>query len=181
MAGADIEVVDARTIALRMLIKPAAEMAAAGASLAEIKDTIEQLNSRVNTVGMLDTLDFLRKGGRIGRAEALLGTLLRIKPLLDFRGGEVEVVAKLRTSAQAMNNILGFMRPRLGGCRGVCVVVAHIGALAAARELKRRIEAAFPCLESIIIELGPVLASHIGPGFFGVGFHCGQPGGPHTV
>jgi DegV family protein with EDD domain len=178
LAGADIEIVDARTIALRMLIQPAAEMAAAGAGLAEIKDAIERVNASINTVGMLDTLDYLRKGGRIGRAEALLGTLLRVKPLLDFRGGEVKVVAKLRTSAQAMNNILSFMQPLVGNCRQVCVVVAHIGALTTAQELTRRIKAAFPGAESVIIELGPVLAAHIGPGFFGVGFRCGEAGSP---
>ena len=168
---AQIEVVDARTVALRMLIAPAAQAAARGLALPQLKASIEKLNACLNTVGMLNTLEYLWKGGRIGGAKALLGTLLRIKPLLDFRGGEVKVLAKLRTSAQALDAILEFMRGRIRGGTAIHVGVAHTDAPDLAGALKKRVQATFNCAEIDVVELGPVLGTHVGPGFFGVAFY----------
>ena len=171
---AQIEVVDARTVALRMLIAPAAQAAARGQSLAHLKASIEKLNACLNTVGMLNTLEYLWRGGRIGGAKALLGTLLRIKPLLDFKGGEVKVLAKLRTSAQAIESILELMRARIREGTPIHVGVAHTDALELAQALKKRVQASFNCAELDLIELGPVLGTHIGPGFFGIAFYSSE-------
>lgn len=171
---AQIEIVDARTIALRMLIAPAAKAAAGGQSLPQLKASIEKLNACMNTVGVLNTLEYLWRGGRIGGAKALLGTILRIKPLLDFRGGEVRVLAKLRTSARAVNSILELMRSRLPGKAPIHVGVAHTNALEWALELEKEVKDAFTCAETDIVELGPVLGTHIGPGFFGLGFYSDE-------
>jgi DegV family protein with EDD domain len=168
---AQIEIVDARTVALHMLIAPAAKAAAGGQGLPQLKASIEKLNAGMNTVGVLNTLEYLWKGGRIGGAKALLGTILRIKPLLDFRGGEVKVLAKLRTSARAINAILELMRSRVPGNKPIYVGVAHTNALDWALELQKEIENTFNCAEMDLVELGPVLGTHIGPGFFGLGFY----------
>lgn len=168
---AQIEIVDARTIALRMLIFPAAKVAAQGLSLAQLKASIERLNNAVSTVGMLDTLEYLWKGGRIGGAKALLGTLLRIKPLLDFKGGEVRVLAKPRTTAQALELILELMKSRITGDIPIHVGVAHTHAPEPALALAEKVKAIFNCAELDILELGPVLGTHIGPGFFGIAFY----------
>jgi len=176
---AQIEVVDARTVALKMLVTPAAQAAGRGMSLAQLKASIERLNTCLNTVGMLNTLEYLWRGGRIGGAKALLGTLLRIKPLLDFRDGEVKVLAKLRTSTQAIESILELMRARIGGGTPIHVGVAHTHALELAQVLKERVQASFNCAELDLFELGPVLGTHIGPGFFGIAFYSSeewQPG-----
>lgn len=172
LPDARIEVIDARTIALRVLIAPAAQAAAEGQSLPWLKESMEKLNSCIGTVGMLNTLEYLWKGGRIGGAKALLGTLLRIKPLLDFRSGEVKVMARLRTNAQAMDSILGIMHQRIKGNSPAHVSVAHADALESALTLKERVRDGFNCADLDIVELGPVLGTHIGPGFFGVGFYC---------
>jgi DegV family protein with EDD domain len=171
---AQIEIVDARTVALRMLIAPAAKAAAGGQSLPQLKASIEKLNAGMNTVGVLNTLEYLWKGGRIGGAKALLGTILRIKPLLDFRGGEVKVLAKLRTSARAIDSILELMRSRVPRNKPIYVGVAHTNALEWALELQKEIQSAFNCAEMDLVELGPVLGTHIGPGFFGLGFYSSE-------
>ena len=171
---AQIEVVDACTVALRMLIAPAAKAAAGGQSLPQLKASIEKLNACMITVGVLSTLEYLWRGGRIGGAKALLGTILRIKPLLDFRGGEVRVLAKLRTSAQATKSILELMESLVTGNTPIHVGVAHTNALEWALELEREVKATFNCAETDIVELGPVLGTHIGPGFFGLGFYSDE-------
>jgi DegV family protein with EDD domain len=171
---AQIEVIDCLSVALRMLIVPAAQGAAEGLSLPRLKASIDRLNSSLNTVGMLNTLEYLWRGGRIGGAKALLGTLLRIKPLLDFRDGEVKVLGRLRTSSQAMESILGIMESRLKPGVPVHVGVAQTNALESARMLSERVKAAFNCAELDIVELGPVLGTHLGPGFFGAAFYSDE-------
>jgi len=83
---AQIEIVDSLSIAMRLLIAPAAEAAKRGLPLPQLKASIEKLNASINAFGALDTLEYLWKGGRIGRAQALLGTMLRIKPVLARSG-----------------------------------------------------------------------------------------------
>jgi DegV family protein with EDD domain len=87
---AQIEIIDALTIAMGMLISPAAEAAERGETLSQIAASIEKLNKCIKVVGAFDTLEYLRKGGRIGAARALVGTLLKIKPVLTQEGGEVQ-------------------------------------------------------------------------------------------
>jgi DegV family protein with EDD domain len=168
---AQIEVIDCLSVALRMLILPAAQAAERGQSLPELKASIERLNSSLNTVGMLNTLEYLWRGGRIGGAKALLGTLLRIKPLLDFRNGEVKVLGRLRTSSQAIEAILEIMKSRIRPGISIHVGVAQTNALESARALGERVRATFNCAELDFVELGPVLGTHLGPGFFGTAFY----------
>ena len=171
---AQIEVIDSLSVALRMLIVPAARAAAGGQSLPQLKASIEKLNNCMNTVGMLNTLEYLWRGGRIGGAKALLGTLLRIKPLLDFKNGEVKVLAKLRTSTQAIESILDIMKSRIKPGIPVHVGVAHTNAPEPALALSERVRATFNCAELDIVELSPVLGTHVGPGFFGTAFYSDE-------
>jgi DegV family protein with EDD domain len=171
---AQIEVIDCLSLALRMLILPSAQGAARGLGLPRLKASIDRLNSSMSPVGMLNTLEYLWRGGRIGGARALLGTLLRIKPLLDFKDGEVKVLGRLRTSSQAMEAILGIMENRLKPGVPVHVGVAQTNAPESARMLAERVSAAFKCAELDIVELGPVLGTHLGPGFFGAAFYSDE-------
>lgn len=171
---AQIEIVDSRSVALRMLITPAAQAVARGWGLPQLKASIEKLNAAISNFGMLNTLDYLWRGGRIGGAKALLGTLLRIKPLLDFRGGEVKVLAKLRTETQAIESILEIMRGRVSGETPIHVGVAHTHNIESAQVLAERVRSSFNCAELDIVELGPVLGTHLGPGFFGIAFYSGE-------
>ncbi len=168
---AQIEVVDSLSIAMRMLVGPAAEAAKKGQSLSQIKDSIERLNASISALGVLDTLEYLWRGGRIGGAKALLGTMLRIKPILAFEGGELKVLAKERTTRKAIQHILGLMKERMKGSALIHVIVVHTHSLKPVLVLKEEVQAHFNCAELALIELGPVLGTHIGPGFFGLGFY----------
>ena len=102
--GVDVRVVDSRTITsgLGTQVTVAAEAAAAGASADEIVTLVDSMAARTHVFGALDTLEYLKKGGRIGGAQALLGSLLSIKPLLDLSSGEVAEAGKARTRRKAL-------------------------------------------------------------------------------
>lgn len=168
---AQIEVVDSLSLAVRMLVIPAAEAAAGGQPLAKIKDAIEKLNASISAVGVLDTLEYLWRGGRIGGAKALLGTMLRIKPILAFEGGELKVLAKERTTRKAIQYVIEVMKQRVKEDAPIHAIVVHTHAAELASALKEEVHARFNCAELGLAELGPVLGTHVGPGFFGLGFY----------
>ena len=171
---AQIEVVDSLSIAVRMLVGPAAEAAKKGQPLPQLKDSIEKLNASINALGVFETLEYLWKGGRIGGAKALLGTMLKIKPVLAFEGGELKVLAKERTTRKAIQYILELMKERIKESAPIHAIVVHTHTIEPALALKEEVQARFNCAELGLAELGPVLGTHIGPGFFGVGFYSEQ-------
>jgi len=171
---AQVEVVDSLSLALRTLVIRAAEAAERGQTLPQLKASIAKLNTSINAFGVLSTLEYLWKGGRIGVAKALLGAMLRITPVLAFEAGEVKVLAKTRTTGRAIEYILELMKERIKGSTPIHAVVTHTHALELALVLKKEVQASFNCAELELIELGPVLGTHIGPGFFGLGFYSEQ-------
>jgi len=168
---AQIEIVDSQSIAMGMLVTPAAEAAERGQTLAQVKASIEKLNACINMVGVLDSLDYLLKGGRIGRAKALVGTLLKIKPILTFEGGEAKVLAKVRTMPRAIEYVLRFVEKRIEGSTSIHGSIRHTHALEAARALENELRARFNWAELDFLELGPVFGTHLGPGTIGLGFY----------
>jgi DegV family protein with EDD domain len=171
---AQIEIIDALTIAMGMLISPAAEAAERGETLSQIVASIEKLNKCIKVVGAFDTLEYLRKGGRIGAARALVGTLLKIKPVLTQEGGEVKVLNKSRTMAHAIEYILGFVEKEVKGSISLHGYLAHSRVPDAARVLEKGLRENFNWVELRLFELGPVLGTHMGPGLVGVGFYCDE-------
>jgi len=171
---AQIEIVDSQSIAMGLLIPRAAEAAEDGQTLSQIKALIEKLITRMNIVAVLDTLKYLWKGGRIGGARALVGTLLRIKPILTFEAGEVKVLAKTRTRTRTMEYMLKLMETRVEGNTSIHAAVVHAQAFESAMALKKEVQAHFNCAELYLIELGPVLGTHIGPGTLGLAFYADE-------
>lgn len=171
---AQIEIIDSLTLALGMLIPAAAEAAERGDTLSHIVASIEKLNRSIKVVGAFDTLEYLWKGGRIGRARALVGTLLKIKPVLTHEGGEVRVLKKTRTMTHALDYILGFVEKEVKGSVSLHGWVAHTRVPEAARLLEKRLREGFHWRELRLFEMGPVLGTHMGPGFVGVGFYCDE-------
>lgn len=108
LEGDDVRVVDSRSITwgLGSQVKAAAEAAAAGADADEVVALVTDMSTRTRVYGALDTLDNLKKGGRIGGAQAMLGTLLSIKPIIDISSGEVQQEAKPRTRAKALRHLV---------------------------------------------------------------------------
>jgi len=169
--GAQIEVVDSLSMPLRFFIVPAAEAAEQGKSLLEVKAIVEGIARATSLVAMLDTLEYLWKGGRIGRAKALLGTLLSVKPIITLHDGEVDALAKVRSKAKGVEYILDFVGRRVGESAPISVGVIHTRALEEALALKEKVQARFNCVELEVVEFGPVLTTNLGPGTLALGFH----------
>lgn len=171
---AQIEIVDSLTIATGMLISPAAEAAEKGQTLSQIAASIEKLNKCIKVIGAFDTLEYLWKGGRIGAARALVGTLLKIKPVLTQEGGEVNVLNKARTMAHAIEYMLAFVEKEVKGSISLHGWVAHSHVPDGGRTLEKELHENFNWAGLRFIEMGPVLGTHMGPGLIGVSFYCDE-------
>ena len=124
------------------------------------------MRADVQTYFSVATLEFLRRGGRIGRASALVGSVLQVKPVLCIRDGLVTPLERVRTFERALTRIVELTRAVERG-RGVCVIVGHAGADEDAERVGRELE---PIAETLMIQpLGPVVGAHAGPGVVGVG------------
>jgi DegV family protein with EDD domain len=171
--GAKIEVIDSQLVSLGMsfLVCAAARAAIAGSEVEEIKKTVEGMAPRVRIVVVLDTLEYVRRGGRIGRARAFLGNMLRIKPLLFLRDGEVYPGERVRRKGHAYERIFqiatSYERP-------VELAVAYSTNPQDAEDMRRRLSEAVPGVPINVTRLGPVLGVHTGPGVLGVGVLEGE-------
>jgi DegV family protein with EDD domain len=163
--GVPIEVVDSGTVSqgFGLPAEILAREARDGASLDTLKARAESLVRRVRLYASLDTLEFLQRGGRIGRARAMLGTLLSVKPLLEVRNGHVLPLEQVRTRGKALDRMAQLVAG-LGQVEGVAVV----GSDPASRDMLTNVVRGVwsgPIEESF---LGPVVGTHAGPGAVGV-------------
>src|SRR5881409_1043169 len=154
------------SMSLGLLTLAATEMANRGADADAIVQRASAMRDRVQTFFSVATLEFLRRGGRIGRASALLGSVLQVKPVLCIRDGLVTPLERVRTFDRALNRIAELTREVDRG-KGLCVIVGHADAEADAERVARELE---PVAETLMIQpLGPVVGAHAGPGVVGVG------------
>jgi DegV family protein with EDD domain len=163
-----ISVVDSGTVSacLGWLVEMAAAWAAEGRAPEEIVERLEAMRGRIRIFAVLETLEFLQRGGRIGRAAALAGTLLSVKPILSIRTGEVAPVERVRTMNGALRRLV-----ELAVAQGAAERLAVVDADAAvnASEVERQLQARSPDVAIDRGELGPVVGTHGGPGVVGVG------------
>jgi DegV family protein with EDD domain len=163
-----IRVVDSQLVSmsLGLITLTASAMSSKGADLEAIEAKVLNMRAHVQTYFSVATLEFLRRGGRIGRAGALLGSVLQVKPVLCIRDGQVTPLERVRTFERALNRIVELTREVDRG-HGVCVIVGHADAQADAERIGRDLE---PIAETLMIQpLGPVVGAHAGPGVVGVG------------
>lgn len=162
----DVRVVDSRSITagLGNQVTAAAELAATGASADEIVALVEDLRGRTRVIATLDTLENLKKGGRIGGAQAMLGTLLSIKPIIDISTGVVEEAAKQRTRRKAMIWLRDHLRQQ-GQVEHL--TICHGGAPDLA-EFTELIEADRPGEDIAVFTIGAVIGTHGGPRMIGL-------------
>jgi DegV family protein with EDD domain len=172
----DITVVDTPWIscALGMIAREAAMAAQAGRSKDEILALIDRLSQKLNIVFVVDTLEYLQKGGRIGGAQALLGTLLKIKPILHLENGRIEPLDKVRTKQAAVRRLIEVMDERVNHDCGVHVGILHAQAPEEASALEAEIRRRFKINELYLAEIGPVVGTHTGPGTVGLAFYNGD-------
>ena len=159
------------SMSLGLVTLAASEMAARGEGAESIVDRVTAMRDQVQTYFSVATLEFLRRGGRIGRASAMLGSVLQVKPVLCIRDGLVTPLERVRTFDRALNRIIELAREVDRG-KGLCVCVGHADAEEDAERVARALE---DIAESLMIHpLGPVVGAHAGPGVVGVGVYAAE-------
>lgn len=169
IVGTPIEVFDSLAVSgsTGLLALHAADRADAGASPAEIVGELEALRPRVHLYGVIDTLEYLRLGGRIGGAQALLGTMLKMKPVIGLHDGVVEPVGRVRTRAKALEHLAGLVAAHRGSIERLIVLN---GAATDVHELVKLLGGIVDVSASDVWTLGPIVGTHAGPGVVGVVF-----------
>ena len=166
-----IRVMDCRTAAMGQgfVVLEAARAAAKGAGLAEVVRRAREIASRVDVLAALDTLEYLYRGGHVPVVAALIGSLIKINPILYIKDGDVKVLEKPRTKSRAVQRMMEVMRERVGS-KLVHVAVMQADALEEAKRLRAEIASRFNCAELFITEFTPVMGAHTGPGLIGLAF-----------
>ncbi|MGY0233384.1 DegV family protein [Longispora urticae] len=168
--GDRVQVVDAGStgMGLGFATLSAARSAATGATLADVVAATTDTAAETSTFFYVDTLEFLRRGGRIGAASALLGTALAVKPILHVEGGEVVVQERVRTASRALARLIDLAVSVTDGA--VDVAVHHLAApdraAGIADQMRERLGERLG--ELYTTEVGAVVAAHVGPGLIGV-------------
>jgi len=147
-----------------MQLLAAAEIAEQGGSVADITALVEDLSGRTHVFGALDTLENLKKGGRIGGAQAMLGSILSIKPIIDISSGEVEEAAKQRTRKKSMT----WLRDKVLETPGVERVAVCHGCSPDVEELRQLLLPHFSEEQLTTWTIGPVIGAHGGPRMIGL-------------
>jgi DegV family protein with EDD domain len=155
------------SMGLGSLCLTAARRAADGDSLDSIVANVTDRRNRSKLYGALDTLEFLKKGGRVGNARALLGSMLAIKPVLEVRDGEVEEAGKVRTRSKALRLLVD--RVKQGPFENLAVLHGNAPDL---DELLDLLEPLVPHDEIVVGQIGPVIGTHAGPRVIGVTFQA---------
>lgn len=167
-----IELMDSQSasLGLGLTALAAARAAQAGASFQEVVALVRRRIDATTVLVFVDTLEYLQRGGRIGRAQAFLGGLLNVKPLLTLREGEIHPVERVRTRARALERLYEYAASYV---QIEDLAVLHSTSPQEAQELRRRLGGLFPEQQVLLATYGPVIGTHLGPGAMGV-VVCGQ-------
>jgi DegV family protein with EDD domain len=165
-----VEVVDSYSLGMGLgyAVLAAAEAADQGMALDQVAEVARRRALRSSAFFYVDTLEYLRRGGRIGAAAALLGTAFAVKPLLHLDGGAIQPLEKVRTSARAVARLEELALERAGE-GPVDVAVHHLDNAERAGALAGRLRARLPSLGQLLVsEVGAVIGAHVGPGLLAV-------------
>ena len=166
----DITTIDSRTAsyALGGIVVAAAEAAKQGSSKEKILALIQKLIEQSQLYFLVDTLEYMQKGGRIGKAAALLGSLLKIKPILSVEDGIAISVDKVRGKKAAVNRIIELFKLKEMAGFEVKIMIAHANSLEDAENLGALMKSNFQITSLSYTTLGPVIGTHVGPGTIAV-------------
>ena len=172
-SGANIEVIDSTLLSagIGFLVTAASRAAADGATVEEIKTLVAGMIPRIHLFIIFDTLEYVRRGGRIGRARAFLGSVLKLKPILAIREGEFVPEERVRSKKGVMEKLyqIATSYPNV-----VKYGIAYSTNAEDAEEFRQKLAAAVPGVEIDLSRIGPVLGVHGGPGVLGVGVLQGE-------
>jgi DegV family protein with EDD domain len=170
-----IEIIDARAASMQLgfTVLAAARAAAAGGDLKAVAAAARALVGKAQVYFVVDTLEYLHRGGRIGAASKLFGTALNLKPVLEVRDGIVSPVAKIRTRRKALDKVQELLEEQLRdvGAERVHMAVVDVAAPEEAARFKEQLVARYHPQEMISAECGPVVGTHAGPGTVGVAYY----------
>ena len=171
-SGLDVRVVDTQTISCNLgsMVLVADDMAKAGASADQIVDTLNGMIPRGRIYFLVDTLEYLAKGGRIGGAKKLLAELLEIKPILQVKDGQVESFEQQRTKKRALARLVEVVGEQCKGGDEAHLCVIQVEAEEEARALVEELKSKMFVSDIPIYELPPAIVVHAGPKAMGVGF-----------
>jgi DegV family protein with EDD domain len=171
-----IAVVDSQltTMAMGLTVIAAARAAQAGESLSNCRKVAEEARNRSGVLFVVETLEFLRRGGRIGGAQALLGSVLNIKPVLAMRDGQIEALERIRTRRAALERVVDIVTERIGSLSAVQLAASHANAGAEAAALLASARARLNPVETFCRPLSPVIGAHVGPGTVALAYMAGM-------
>jgi DegV family protein with EDD domain len=174
MAGYPIEIVDSRSSAMGLgfMVLAAARAIENGADYKEAAEVARALVPQMRVLFVVDTLEFLHRGGRIGGATRLLGSMLSIKPILHLENGRIEPLGRVRTKKKAINHMLQVAVEELNGKENVKAAVIHAAAPQEAQSIFDQAKAHLNPSELILAELSPVIGAHVGPGAVGLVYYA---------
>ena len=169
---AKIEIIDSRTNCMQMGLQVlyGAKLAKEGKSIEEVSEGVKKVRGSSRFLFVPDTLKYLKKGGRIGGAAALFGTILQIKPILTVKDGMTSVFDKVRTRKKAVNVILDKVFDDIEKNGLGDVVVHHINCEEEGKELAARLEEKLN-IKVKVKSIGPIIGLHVGPGSIGVAYY----------
>ena len=173
---ATVKIVNSNTVAMELgfHVLAVARAAEAGASLTECKKIAVDAQEKTGVLFVVDTLEFLHRGGRIGGASRLLGTALQLKPLLEVRDGRVEAIERIRTKKKAQRRLVEMIVERVQSMDGeVRLATLHANALDDAQAILEDLIGKLNPVESIYSEVSPVVGTHCGPGTIGIAYMVG--------
>jgi len=174
--GAPIEILDTRLVsmALAFQVLTVARAAKQGASLDECKRLAEEAYSHIGVYFVVDTLKYLHKGGRIGGAKRLMGTALKIKPILMIKDGKIDAAKSVISMRKAVSSMVDLIDEGIAGRTPVRISVFHAGVQDQAVELLDRVNKRFNPVESILSTVSPAIGSHVGPGTISIAYMAGM-------
>jgi DegV family protein with EDD domain len=168
----DIRVIDTRSVAVGhyAAVREAVRVIESGGDADKVESAVAAVRNTGRVLFTVETLEFLRRGGRIGGARALLGSMLDIKPILEIRDGVIEAVGRVRTYPRAIDRLVEECKRAADAWGGAELVIAHADRPQIAAELVERMRPLVSGEPSLTV-VGPVVGCHSGPGAIGVGFH----------
>lgn len=175
VSGINVEVVDGRSASLGTgwPLLEAAKAAKAGKSLKECVEIAKKAGTFTGVLLMVDTLEFLHRGGRIGGGARFLGTALNLKPILEIQDGKLEAVERVRTKSKALDRLVELAGERIAGRTPVLLGVLHANAPEEAKTLLEQASKEFKPTQTALADVSPAVGTHTGPGTLGIAFMAG--------
>jgi len=175
----NIEIFDSEASGMALGFQALAVARAAnnGATLKECLKIAEKAREHTGILFAVKTLEFLRRGGRIGGAAALVGTMLNMKPILALKDGKIESVDKVRTMNKALDKVIEMLVSKVQDHHPIRISIQHANAYSEAELLLEKVKAKFPdgkLTETMISDVSPAIGTHTGPGLLGISYMYGM-------